>query len=306
MAFNIYLAGGYNREVDLQLQELGANRLFSQLNDRNGITSWLQGKQKNPNLNIFVDSGAFSAHTKGKELDVDEYISYVNYHAGMFSVIAQVDTIPGEFGKPKTRAQMLEAPQSSWINYCYMRPLVIDYPNLTPIFHQGEDFSHLMRILETTFDGEHIPYIGISPSNDVSTRDKQKWLEHVFRVIRDSSNPQVKTHAFGMTSLHLLELYPFYSADSTSWIMTSANGGIMTSKGVIVVSEKQQDVKGCYAQIDSKSKSWLDEYVKSFGFSMEQLSVDYKARNLFNASYLLHWAKNYQYKGTGCYQRRLF
>ena len=96
-------------------------------------------------------------------------------------------------------------------------------------------------MLETKFDGKHIPYIGVSPANDRSTKEKNEWFEIVFRMIGQSSNPNVKTHAFGMTSLPVLERYPFTSADSTSWIMTGANGGIMTPNGTVVISEKQKD-----------------------------------------------------------------
>lgn len=306
MGFNLYLAGSYSKMVDEKLQEMGVNRLASQLNDRSLLERWITYIREVEHRKLFVDSGAFSAHTKGRELDVDEYIEYLNARQGCFEVIAQVDKIPGEFGKKKTREQLLEAPELSWENYLYMRDRVIDYNNLTPIFHQGEDFKHLHRMLETTFDGEHIPYIGISPANDVSTKEKAKWFETVFRIIRDSSNPNVKTHAFGMTSLDLLEQYPFYSADSTSWLMTSANGSIMTSWGLMLMSDVQVNNPKHFNHLSPEMQAKVAEEVAKWGYDIEEAKTNYKIRGLINASYLKNWADNYQFKGTSRYQRRLF
>lgn len=306
MAFNLYLAGSYSKMVDEKLQEIGINRLASQLNDRSLLERWITFIKEKEHRKLFVDSGAFSAHTKGRELDVDEYIEYLNQREGCFEVIAQVDKIPGEFGKKKTREQLLDAPELSWENYIYMKDKVIDYERLTPIFHQGEDFKHLHRLLETTFDGEHIPYIGISPANDVSTKEKAKWFEVVFKIIRDSSNPKVKTHAFGMTSLDLLEKYPFYSADSTSWLMTSANGSIMTSWGLMLMSDVQVTNSKHFNHMSPETQAKVAEEVAKWGYDIEECKTNYKIRGLVNASYLKNWADNYKFRGTNRYQRRLF
>ena len=304
--FNIYFAGSYQSKVDEEIMKRGGNRLFSQLNDRNGLKRWIPFKQGGAPNKLFIDSGAFSAHTKDSEVDVDAYITYVNENEGMFDVIAQVDTIPGKFRQPKTRQQIIEAPESSWQNYLYMRERVKDVHCLTPIFHQGEDFKHLKRMLETTFDGKHIEYIGISPANDVQTKDKKKWFEQVYQIIRDSSNPNVKTHAYGMTSFEALEQYPIYSADSTSWLMNAANGAIMTPKGTIFTSEMKKRDSGHWTNLSQADKEWILDHVKSCGIEMSDLETDYKARELFNVMYVLEWANNYQFKGTQRYQRRLF
>ena len=304
--FNLYFAGAYSSMVEEKLIELGVNRLASQLNDRNLLEKWITYIREKGHRKLFVDSGAFSAHTKGKVVDVDEYIQYLNDRPGVFEVIAQLDKIPGEFGKPKTREQLMEAPELSWENYLYMRPRVKEYEKLTPIFHQGEDFKHLKRMLETTFDGKHIPYIGISPANDVTTKDKMKWFEHVFKIIRDSSNPNVKTHAYGMTSLKVLEKYPFYSADSTSWLMTAANGSIMTERGIVLMSDVQLANPKHYNHLPPDAKEQIKKEVEGWGYTVEDCMTNYKIRSLVNVAYLTNWAKNYTFKGTHLYQRRLF
>ena len=307
MWFNLYLAGGYASEVETRLLELGANRLYSQLNDRKLGQRWLDYNRDVAPRKIFVDSGAYSAHTKGRQLDVDEYIDYVNSNSGSYQAIAQVDTIPGEFGKPKTRHQLLEAPELSWENYLYMRPRVKDVDCLLPIFHQGEDFKHLKRMLEWTDEkGRHIPYIGISPANDVMTKHKEPWISHCFNVIKKSSNPNVKTHAFGMTSLPLLERYPFHSADSTSWILNGVNGSIYTPWGMKVASSRKEALPQHIKWLSEKQLAVVQNQVNKYGLTLEEIGEDYKARVLYNALYLMDWAEAYEFKGNGTYQKRLF
>lgn len=307
MSFNIYLAGQYSKEVEDLIIEKGVNRLYSQLNDRNLGAKWLDYSKNVDKRNIFVDSGAFSVHTKGKEVNVDEYIQYVNSHPNAFQAIAQVDKIPGEFGKPKTLEQLAEAPKASWENYLYMRERVNDKDCLLPIFHQGEDFKWLRNMLEwVDSDGKHIPYIGISPANDVATKHKEAWFATVFKVIKESSNPTVKTHAFGMTSLPLLERYPFYSADSTAWIMTAANGSIMTPWGIISVTSATETSANHYMLCDEHKQRALDNWLASYNLTYEDCRNDYKCRGTVNALYLTDWANNYEFKGNNRFQKRLF
>lgn len=303
--FDLYFAGsGSNKVLDYKLEK-DVNSLFSQLNEKKSIQKFINSDCKGK---LFIDSGAFSAHKSGSEVDVDEYIQYINENDEHFTIYAQLDKIPGTFGKPKTPEEILEAPELSWKNYLYMKDKVKSRDKLIPVFHQGEDFKHLVRMLEYTHeDGKHIPYIGISPANDSSVVNKEAFIKRCFDIIKASSNPNVKTHAFGMTSLDLLEKYPFTSADSTSYIMSAAYGGIMTEFGLVSVSSVSQSKPGNYASLPKEAKERLDEYVKSKGYSMEELKEDAELRKLFNIDYLTDWQKNYVFKGTSNIKpKRLF
>lgn len=307
MGFNLYLAAQYSRKAEPLMLDIGVNRLYSQLNDRPLGEKWLKYSKEVERRKIFVDSGAYSVHTKGKTVDVDEYIEYVNSHAGMFEGIAQVDKIPGEFGKPKTLEQLATAPEESWNNYLYMREKVIDKHCLIPIFHQGEDFKWLRNTLEWIDDeGNHIPYIGISPANDLVTKHKETWFATVFKIIKESNNPDVKTHAFGMTSLPMLEKYPFYSADSTSWIMTSVNGGIFTPYGVIQVTQTSEHMPNHFIKCGEHKKQAIIKWLESFGMTYEECRMDYNSRAITNVHYFVEWSNNYKFKGDTRYQKRLF
>lgn len=309
MSIDLYLAGGKVPPVEPFLTEHRCNRLCSQIYDRKNYLEWaerVRESQGKLNNKLFIDSGAYTAYTRQKEIDVDEYIEFVNSIDDFVTVFAQVDKIPGVHGQPKTKEQILEAPELSWKNYLYMRERVTSPDKLLPIFHRREDFKWLKQMLETTFDGKHIPYIGIAATTDSSVKEKKEWFERVFAIIRSSSNPNVKTHAFGMTSLKLLETYPFTSADSTSWLMAGANGGIMSKWGTIIVSEQQKNDPSHILHATREQADEIHNYIESFGFTLEQLSQDYKNRVMFNALFLKEWAKNYKLKSTDSYKKPLF
>lgn len=301
MSFDLYFAGCQHKMLYDWLAKNNGCKLFSQLKERKDIAYWNtlnSGK-------LFIDSGAYTVYTKGTEVDVDEYINYVNDIDEHLTIFAQVDKIPGVYGEIKTKEQVLEAPELSWKNYLYMREKVKSPDKLLPIFHRREDWKHLKRMLETTFEGKYIPYIGLAATTDSSTKEKEEWFEECFRIISKSSNPHVKTHAFGMTSLKLLEKYPFTSADSTSWIMIGANGNILTPYGLVTVSNSQSHLKN-HISNTAVAEKMLQKYLQSIGLELELVKTDYRYRMLANLIYLKRWSDNYVYKGSVTKRKKLF
>lgn len=249
----LYLAGSAKIAVDNWVQEQKLSRLASQLNDRNVIDRWVKYKKEvNPDANLFIDSGAYSAYTKGAEIDVDAYIAWLNEYGDYFTVFAQVDFIPGKSNQETDPDIYLKAPQLSWENYLYMREKLRPElrGKLLYVWHQGEDFKWLRNALEwrdpTT--GEKIDYIGISPHTEVTSANRLKFCKEMLSVIRQSSNPHVKYHLFGMTALHLLKYIPATSVDSTTWLMTAVHGGILLHKNgkltAVQISERTTHIDG--------------------------------------------------------------
>lgn len=112
MSFDLYFAGSQFRTGDKYLIENSLPRLMSQLNDRTGVEHY---KLNEFSGKFFIDSGAYTAHTRDTILDVDKYIEYINSN-DMFTLAAQVDTIPGRFGHVKTRQEIEEASAKTWEN----------------------------------------------------------------------------------------------------------------------------------------------------------------------------------------------
>lgn len=300
MSFDLYFAGNQNRMLYDWLAQNNGCKLFSQVSDRSGIEYWCSKDSGK----LFIDSGAYTVYTKNIDLDVDEYIKYINSIDEHLTIFAQVDKIPGVHGQPKTKEQILEAPELSWKNYCYMRERVKSPDKLLPIFHRRENWKYLHQMLETTFDGKHIPYIGLATTTDSTVKEKEDWFNKCFDIIKKSSNPNVKTHAFGMASLRLLEQYPFTSADSTSWIMVGANGNIMTPFGLMTVSDSRSHLKNHISNNIGEEK--LKKYLQNIGIELELVKTDYKYRTLANLIYLKNWADNYVYKCSSINRKKLF
>lgn len=307
--FQLYFAGSLNKVFEEDLKNKGANRLASQLLDRNVIEGWIAGRGEGRcKGRLLIDSGAFSAHTRDAEVDVDAYIDFLNRIDPYVHVCAQVDKIPGKFRKPKTRQELEEAPELSWQNYLYMRPKLKSPEKLLPIFHQGEDYKWLHNILEwrDPETGDKVEYMGISPANDQPVKEKIKFIEKCFNIIKKCSNPDIKTHAFGMTSLYVLEMYPFTSADSTSWLLNGANGSIMTKYGAVLLSEKSLNNPQHIRKMPKAAQQEIQQYVESKGYDIERLSKEYTDRIRFNIDYLLGWARNYKYNPSSVKRRTLF
>lgn len=309
MSFTLYAAGTGTKECQDLIRKLGYNQLLSQLNEKRSIMNWVDYLKEHPECKskLFIDSGAFSAHTKGKEVDVDSYIKFMNEIDDYVYIFAQVDKIPGRFGQPKTPQELADAPRESWENYLYMVDKVKSRDKLLPIFHQGEDFKWLRNILEYRHpDGKPIWYIGISPANDVNVSEKVKWLETVYKIIAESSNPNVHTHAFGMTSLNVLEQYPFTSADSTSWILSASNGSILLDGKTVTVSDRRLHDNNNVMNKSVAVYEDIKKRVADLGFDLDELSVDSDKRLLFNLTSLKDWLDHYEYRGKTLYKTELF
>lgn len=265
--------------------------LRSQLNDKSALNRYFNDLYPTGSK-LFVDSGAFTAHTKGAELDVDKYIEWMNAEDDKVTIFAQVDKIPGTFGQPKTREELLKAPELSWENYLYMRSKCVSPDKLLPVFHAGEDYKWLHNMLEFTDNGNHIPYICLSPANDSRLSDKVKFLYKCYDIIEHSSNPDVKTHLLGFTSLPNLELLPAYSADGTSWLHIGNKGNIYSPYGEINLSRRNR-----YSLYLRDKVEVISKYVESMGFNFDELLESDTLKCKLNILYLQKWANNYKFKG---------
>ena len=157
-------------------------------------------------VELFLDSGAFSAWSQGKTINIDEYIKFIKEHKELIEVYANLDVIG--------------SPEKTWENQMYMEkqgllPL--------PVFHYGEDEKWLKRILSRGYD-----YISLGGMVPISTGDLIHWLDYLFKtyLCDQEGMPKVKVHGFGLTSLRLMLRYPWMSVDSTSWVVTGRMGSI--------------------------------------------------------------------------------
>ena len=258
--------------------------LISQL-DRSAIKKTIQWKHEGFCRWLFIDSGAFSIHTGNAHTTVDEYIEYLNSIDDDIDVFAQLDTIPGKFQQPKSKEDYQESARKSWENFLYMRERVKSPHKLMPVFHYGESMDALRNMLSWKDEtGRPLDYIGISPANDVNQQAKNVYLREVSDVIAASSNPHVRTHLYGMTSLDALSKYPCYSADSISHRLISGYAKILSENfGIISVSKRTRTstTKSNLSFVDTADEynlNVLKKEIESLGFTLEQIQESSSAR----------------------------
>ncbi len=170
----------------------------------------MEVERNNREVELFLDSGAYSAFTQGVEIDIYEYIDFIKRNINIISVYANLDVIGDA--------------EATWANQMIMedaglRPL--------PVFHYKEPFSFLEKYLKRGYD--YVALGGLVTKDRANMRD---WFDLVFeKYLCDKKGwPIVKVHGFGMTSLKYMIRYPWYSVDSTSWVLTGRMGDILIPK----------------------------------------------------------------------------
>lgn len=300
MPFNLYFAGSQQKSVDEYMQSRNVHRLFSQSNEWKAIQDW---SAKGYNSNLFIDSGAFSVAHKGITVDIDNYIERINANT-QIPIWVELDVIPYPELNSTTAKESSDA---SWKNYMYMRERVSDEVTLLPLYHFGEPKDALRRILNTPVNGKLASYIGVGGRHGVSTELQKFYFNEVFHIIQNSDNPNVRVHAFGITILDVLEKFPFYSADSTSWLKFGVYGQIITKYGPIMISDRSQISPDNLKWLPEEAQQVILNEIEKGGFTLEELQNDYTARLRFNIDYYLNWAEHYQYKGPKSFvSKRLF
>jgi hypothetical protein len=246
--------------------------------------------------NLMLDSGAFSAWRKKERIDLDKYIRYIKDNEEHLDSYVNLDVIPGEFGKLPTQSDVLYAADAGWQNLLKMKAAGL---KPIPVFHQGEPFDILYRMLDAGWD-----YIGISPDNSKNLSSKKRWLGHVFNEIIDEDGyPVIKTHGFAVTATDLLFEFPWASCDSMTWLLAASYGGIFVPKGrskdeaifnyqlppkTWKVSSKSPTLKDAshFDNFGVERRINIERLVEKEGFTYRDVAEDFVARTIFNTRIL--------------------
>ncbi|HSH25605.1 MAG TPA: hypothetical protein VLA13_08730 [Massilibacterium sp.] len=233
---------------------------------------------KSNKVDLFLDSGGFSAWSQGVEIDIQEYIAFIKKHLDVIDVYANLDVI-GDAEATYKNQRIMEKE-----GLC---PL--------PVFHYGSDEKYLKRYLKK-YD-----YISLGGLVPISTSALIPWLDYIFDtyITDDSGMPAVKVHGFGVTSLRLMLRYPWYSVDSTSWVTTGRMGGIYVPRykngewlydensWKIAVSNRSPDAKEAGKHIETlppTQKRIILDYIHEKGYklgksSFKKMPADYKPQD---------------------------
>ena len=286
--------------------------LVSQL-DRSGVNKMLEYMDRGAVKSLFIDSGAYSIHSQGFDKVnkgrfaninefIDEYIEYVNALDDKIIAVAQVDHIPGVFKQPKKPEDYIESAQLSWENYLYMRPKMKSPEKLISVFHQGESFEHLRRMVDWRGEnGEKLDYCGISPSNDRPVSEKDIYLGNVYEFLKKTSQPDINTHLFGYTSLEGLTKFPWYTCDSTSHRLRAAYCKLHTRKWGTISLSPTRDCKTrtdfpFYETCDKATLQEFKDLLAHYNLTLEQVIEESAARTAVDIVETLLYVKEHPYQ----------
>lgn len=222
-------------------------------------------------VRIFLDSGAFTAFTKGATIDLHEYCEFIKSNQDIIEVddgelcVSVLDGI----GDPLLTWQNQQAMERLGI-----RPL--------PCFHYGEDERYLEWYIE------NYSYITIGGMVPVSTPQLVHWLDRIWDryLTKSDGTPKVKVHGFGLTSLTLMERYPWYSVDSSAWVQAASHGLVRSPRfGLITVSESSPAAKQANRHVNTLPPYQRDaiiRHIEEEGFDYQRLQTEYIARWAYN------------------------
>jgi len=250
---------------------------------------------------IFLDSGAFSAWNKGAEINIDEYAAYCLENLDHVDYIANLDVIPGTPGVPTTLEQRAESARKGWENYIYLLDKGIPKEKLIHIFHQDEPWKWLKRMVK------YCPIIGLSPANDRTTDQKEVWLDDCMKYVLDKDGLPLKPfHGFAVTSVRLMVKYPWWSVDSTSWVIYGKYGMVLfpriysygvdftkTERVFVSNQSPKQSMDGKHFNTYSPmTQGRFSAYAESKGYTIAELAEDHRKRDEINLIYYLELEKS--------------
>jgi len=219
---------------------------------------------------VFLDSGAFSAHSLNAHIDINQYCDYIIRNRDILRVEdgAVMASVLDGIGDPlKTYQHQLHMEKMG------AKPL--------PCFHYGEDIRYL------EFYVKNYDYITIGGLVRRTSEAQKVWLDRIWPYMLDGSGrPKLKVHAFGMTAPWLMERYPWYSVDSSSWIQAAAFGSIFTSEhGPIAVSStspSRHDYGRHITTLPDVERQYMEQMLAKKGFETERLGTVYESRAVYN------------------------
>ena len=189
---------------------------------------------------VFLDSGAFSAITQGAEIDLGAYCEWVKHHEDLANVYANLDVI-GDHEATTANQRTMES-----------RGL-----NPLPVFHTREPWSALEALV-----GEY-PYIALGGQVGINAAALRPWLRKCFAI----AGNRTVFHGFGVTAWRLMNEFPWYSVDSSSW-------GTGFRFGVVSLFDERL---GKFVKVNLRDKEGAWKHRKlltDYGFGMSDLAIE--------------------------------
>ena len=186
---------------------------------KNHLVAWIdqrelktRSKYFNKDTNILIDSGAFSAFTKGKKIDIDEYAEFIKTFSLQWK-----DKVNSIYF---INLDSIGNAEESWVNQEYLDKKGL---KTIPVIHQwGFDEKNLIRAIEN--------YDFFAFGGMVGRKQKVHtipWLNKCYNIVGKyyrKNKKLPKIHLLGVASLKILYRYPCFSCDSTAYMSINKFG----------------------------------------------------------------------------------
>lgn len=143
------------------------------------------------------DSGAFSAMTTGKPIDINDFGLWAKKWQKDLAWVASLDVIGNQ--------------TETFNNYNKLK----DYygVDVIPTLHYGAHPSEMDK-----YANKGVDYIGLGGMVPHKSEPQKllRWTLSMFKYARDN-HPNMRFHGWGITHKDLLTQLPWYSVDSTGW-----------------------------------------------------------------------------------------
>jgi len=150
-----------------------------------------------------------------------------------------------------------------------------------PVYHSGQTLDWFERYCK-----EGYKLIGIG--GIVQSRGYLQTRRVLDRIFDIAAKYNVNVHAFGITSLSLMLMYPWYSVDSASWVKVAAYGSVLhvdEQRGMVCemhLTDKNATGKTKYAHMSTSQRKEISKEVEANGFKIRDLRKDSFQRSLYN------------------------
>ncbi len=238
---------------------LGARR-----NDQSTAFEWFHKLPSPPR--IFLDSGAFTLQsdltvtvTQAKHFAMN-YKKFIERWPLLLDHYVSVDW---------RRDGKISEHMQKWMEGQGMKPV--------PVFHAETEFFWFEKLVKK------YKTVAVSKPDRISPRALDRMYNRMFRIADEAG---VQIHGLSETGQNVLR-YPFYSADSTSWLQDAGRNCIMfvdtDRKKLRRLSFGAAASSYTWDRLSLPHRNLVTKLCADWGFTLTKLQVDYTERAAFNA-----------------------
>ncbi len=166
---------------------------------------WIEGEEVYKDGSVFLDSGAFGAWSRGAVLSVPAYCEYIHRYHNRLDLYANLDVIGDWRGSARNLDLMLANG---------LQPMAV--------FHKGSPWAELHRLASL---GLPLALGGlVGGGKSVTAGNIQAYLDGCWARLRQYW--PIRVHVFGIVAQWVLERYPWFSADSSTAIVSGGLGRV--------------------------------------------------------------------------------